>query len=331
MDDPLLAAWQYGLGRSIAWTSDATGRWGVDWVRWEGFPAFWAQAVNWTISQGRESNVETAVTFSGEQARLTVDARDSNGTFLNNLLTEANVVAPDGTVTNLALQQVAPGRYEAEFAPQTDGAYFIRVAGASEVDEATIGQTSGWVLGYSPEYRQFESNPQLLESLAELTGGQDLSGLETAVFSHTLPSDVTRRPIWPWLTLAAVILLPFDIALRRLVISRRDWQRAWAATFGRLFPAPVPVPAQSEQVARLFQAKERAGTKREDDVETAVTPPIQRAAAVDDKLEEKEKRPSPQTQSGAQATPPVTGSSLASRLLEKKRQQDESGQGKADG
>ncbi|MCB9421650.1 MAG: VWA domain-containing protein [Ardenticatenaceae bacterium] len=322
MDDPLLAAWQYGLGRAVAWTSDATGRWGIDWVRWEGFPAFWAQAVNWTISQGRESNVETAVTFSGEQAKLTVDARDSSGAFLNNLQTEANVVAPDGSVTNLALQQVAPGRYEAEFSPQTDGAYFIRVAGTGEGEDVTIGQTSGWVLGYSPEYRQFESNPQLLESLAELTGGQDLSGLETAVFSHTLPSDVTRRPIWPWLTLAAVVLLPFDIALRRLVITRRDWQRAWATTFGRLFPAPAPIPAQSEQVARLFQAKQRAGTKIEgDEKETAVPPPIQRqdqtttTPPTSAQTDITSRTPPP-----TKPTAPVSGS-LASRLLEKKRRQ----------
>jgi uncharacterized membrane protein len=323
-DDPLLAAWQYGLGRSVAWTSDATGRWGIDWVRWEGFPAFWAQAVNWTISQGRESNVETAVTFSGEQARLTVDARDSNGAFLNNLLTEANVVAPDGSVTNLALQQVAPGRYEAEFSPQTDGAYFIRVAGTSAADEVTIGQTSGWVLGYSPEYRQFESNPGLLEALAELTGGQDLLGVETAVFAHTLPSDVTRRPIWPWLTLAAVILLPFDIALRRLVVSRRDWQRAWAATFGRLFPAPAAVPAQSEQVARLFQAKQRAGTRLEDSGEgTAVPPPIQRQdqTTVSQPTTSVPAAP-PRTTTSAKPASPAAGS-LAARLLEKKRQQEQ--------
>jgi uncharacterized membrane protein len=26
-DDPVLAQWQYGLGRAVAWTSDATGRW----------------------------------------------------------------------------------------------------------------------------------------------------------------------------------------------------------------------------------------------------------------------------------------------------------------
>ena len=35
-DDPLLAQWQYGLGRAVAWTSDASGRWAQDWVGWDG-------------------------------------------------------------------------------------------------------------------------------------------------------------------------------------------------------------------------------------------------------------------------------------------------------
>ena len=35
-DDPLLAQWQYGLGRSVAWTSDSTGRWAKNWVGWSG-------------------------------------------------------------------------------------------------------------------------------------------------------------------------------------------------------------------------------------------------------------------------------------------------------
>ena len=323
-DDPLLAAWQYGLGRSVAWTSDATGRWAVDWVRWEGFPAFWAQAVNWTVSQERDSNVETAVTFSGEQARLTVDARGTDGAFLNNLLAEANVIDPGGEALNLDLQQVAPGRYEADFTPTTDGAYFIRVAGAGESEEVSIGQTSGWVLGYSPEYRRFEADPLLLASLASLTGGQDVTDNATAVFDHTLPGDVTRRPIWPWLTLAAVLLLPADIALRRLVITRRDWARAWAATFGRLRPAAAPAQPRTEQVSRLFRAKERAGT-REAAGEAPPTPPAIRRqdAVVDEQDTAPQKRPSPppQPESPPAPTPPPAGS-LASRLLEKKRQQE---------
>ena len=38
-DDPLLAQWQYGLGRSVAWTSDSTGRWARDWLGWDGLLA----------------------------------------------------------------------------------------------------------------------------------------------------------------------------------------------------------------------------------------------------------------------------------------------------
>ncbi|MCP4418690.1 MAG: VWA domain-containing protein [Chloroflexi bacterium] len=314
--DPLLATWQYGLGRSVAWTSDATGRWGQDWVQWEGFPPFWAQTVRWTISQNRDSNVETVISYTDEQANLTVDARGSNGNFLNNLTLEANVVAPDGTVNNVTLAQVAPGRYEAQFTPKMDGAYFIRVAGSDGTEENVVGQTSGWVLGYSPEYREFETNPQLLETAAELTGGRDLVGLETAVFDHTLPTEATTRPIWTWLTLAAVLLLPLDIAVRRLVITRRDWARAWAATFGRWRPATIAPAPRTEQVSRLFEAKQRAGkSKGGDTEETAVAP----KPVITVQKQPEEKRPF----TSSASLPPTSKSTLASRLLKKKRQQDD--------
>lgn len=319
--DPVLAAWQYGLGRSVAWTSDATGRWGQDWVQWEGFPAFWAQAVRWTISQDRDSNVETVVTYTDEQATLTVDARGSSGDFLNSLTMEANVVAPDGSVQNVTLAQVAPGRYEAEFAPETDGAYFIRVAGSDGTEENVVGQTSGWVLGYSPEYREFETNPQLLENIAALTGGQDLAGSATAVFDHTLPSEATTRPVWTWLTLLAVLLLPLDIAVRRLVITKRDWERAMAATFGRWQPATVAPAPRTEQVSRLFGAKQRAGKES-----VAPTQPAETKPAVILRKNEGggEERPSASTQTTHAAPPakPEDSSTLAARLLKKKQQQD---------
>ena len=317
--DPLLAAWQYGLGRSIAWTSDATGRWGRDWVQWDGFPAFWAQTVRWTISQDRDSNVETVISYTDEQATLTADVRGSSGSFLNNLTMEANVVAPDGTVQNVTLAQIAPGRYEAQFVPNTDGAYFIRVAGSDGTEESVVGQTSGWVLGYSPEYRDFETNPQLLENVAALTGGQDLAGLETAVFNHTLPSDATTRPVWTWLTLLAVLLLPLDIAVRRLVVTRRDWERAWAATFGRWRPAPVEPAPRTEQVSRLFEAKQRASKPITPGAETAVSPkPSGETAAAPE--------PTPKEPSPPRIPPTPPTGTLAARLLQKKQQTDSDSQ-----
>ena len=46
--DPLLARWQYGLGRAAVWTSDLKGQWGRDWVAWPEFARFSAQLVGWT-------------------------------------------------------------------------------------------------------------------------------------------------------------------------------------------------------------------------------------------------------------------------------------------
>jgi uncharacterized membrane protein len=202
LGDPLLAAWEYGLGRSAAWTSDATGRWGVDWVDWDGFPTFWSNLIRWSISEEQGGNLETEVQFAEEKALLTVDARDSDGELLNDLMLQAVVVDPAGQSTELSLSQVAPGRYEASFLPAAEGAYLIRVAGQADDDLNDIGQTSGWVLGYSPEYRQFKGDPRLLNSIAELTGGRDLTaqfdeGDFAAVLTHDLPADQASRPIWP--------------------------------------------------------------------------------------------------------------------------------------
>ena len=271
LGDPLLATWQYGLGRAVAWTSDASGRWAVDWVRWDGFPRFWAQTVRWTVRQGAENNVETVVALQGTEALVTVDTRRADGGFFNNLQMMANVVGPDGAVTGLTLQQTAPGRYEGVFQPEREGAYLLGLAGTAESDgeENVIAQTSGWVLGYSPEYRQIQSNEVLLQSVAGLTDGREISADPAAAFTHNLPAESTTRPIWPWLMLLAVLLLPVDIALRRLTITRNDVHRAWAALTGRLLSQPQST-GRSPEVERLFAAKERAAA-REASPEVPVT------------------------------------------------------------
>jgi hypothetical protein len=51
-EDPVLATWRYGLGRSAAFTSDAKAKWGVLWLRWREFNKFWAQLVRWTLRSG---------------------------------------------------------------------------------------------------------------------------------------------------------------------------------------------------------------------------------------------------------------------------------------
>ncbi|MBL8059070.1 MAG: VWA domain-containing protein, partial [Anaerolineales bacterium] len=277
--DPILAAWQFGLGRSVAWTSDAAGRWAQAWVNWDQFARFWAQAVRYTITEGAQSATNIQVTRSGEQATLTVEAQADSGAYLNGLAVQANIVDPDGETQTVTLSQVAPGRYAAAFTPQAEGAYVIRVAGADPAQPAeapaALAQTAGWVLSYSPEYQVIvppetadpaaaPANVRFLLQLAAAAGGGSVTGEYARVFAHDLPQPPSAaQPVWPWLLAAAALLLPLDIAVRRLVITRQDLSRAW----GRLLawaalrppPAASAAPERVEQLSALFKAKERAG------------------------------------------------------------------------
>src|SRR2546426_12840620 len=47
--DPIVARWKYGPGKTAALLSDLKDRWAVDWLRWHGYPQFWAQVVRETM------------------------------------------------------------------------------------------------------------------------------------------------------------------------------------------------------------------------------------------------------------------------------------------
>ncbi|MEJ2150089.1 MAG: VWA domain-containing protein [Chloroflexota bacterium] len=262
-EDPLLAAWQYGLGRAVAWTSDATGRWAANWVGWPDYARFWSQAVRWTITEGVNQNVEVRVLQEGESVRVVVDALADDGSYLNGLDLEGSVVSPDLSSTPLALSQVAPGRYEGTFEPDDEGAYFVRIAGAEPGSgdgdsQAAVAQTSGWVLAYSPEYRSLEGDSQYLEYLTGLTDGGIIDN-PAAAFAHNLRADRVSQPVWRWLLLAAVLLLPFDIAVRRLIITREDLSRLLAWLRPGKARRPAPVESGASRVGALLAVKERAG------------------------------------------------------------------------
>ncbi|MEZ4667180.1 MAG: VWA domain-containing protein [Anaerolineae bacterium] len=260
--DPILAAWQYGLGRSVAFTSDATARWGTNWISWENFVRFWDQTVRWTITEGTNNNLETHVEIDGAYAKLVVDARDNQGNFLNGLDLRLSVIDPTEQADRINLQQVAPGRYEARFKPDIEGSYFLAVRGEATTNGQAIevDATSGWVMSYSAEYDRTKQNDgdQLLVHLAELTGGQNLTNQVEGIFSHNLTAVTTGTPIWPVLTLMALLLLPFDIAVRRLIVTRTDIQRFQQAIWGSRRNETT-----SERISSLMGAKLRGRQRAE--------------------------------------------------------------------
>jgi hypothetical protein len=332
-DDPLLAAWQYGLGRAVAWTSDATGRWAQRWVAWEAFSRFWAQAVRWTIVERADVPVEVAVTFVGEEAHVTMDAVDESGAFIDGMDASVSLVGPEGEPLRVDLAQVAPGRYAGTFVPQEEGAYLMRLTGTLEeqgvgagVGEEAVALTTGWVLGYSPEYAALEGDPAYLAGLAEAGDGTVLVEPAEAV-ARTIRGFGVRQDLWPYLLTLAVLLLPFDVGVRRLALGRRDFIRMWEWVLARLPGRRRPVAEALSPVGRLFQAKARSEVRRP---EVEIAPP---KVALPTSAEQTRKAPSPAlprgTGEGAPAEPArvgAEGETLAGRLLQKRQRREEEGE-----
>lgn len=267
LGDPVLAAWQYGLGRAVSFTSDANGRWAQAWLGWDGFPLFWTQAVGYVLSQQSFSPLETRVELDQEEAQLIVEAAEHspNGqvAYLNGYDMQANVVTPGGKAISLALRQVAPGRYEGAFTSTEQGAYLIRVSGQPPLSGGEpLSQTIGWVLSYSPEYRHLSANPEALYRLVSANGGRLAPENPAEVFAHTLQPVKASLPLWPALLTLCALLLPADIAVRRLVITAGDLHRLEEKIRQRLpgrksRTVSAPPADASPQLGSLLRAKQR--------------------------------------------------------------------------
>jgi len=283
-DDPLLATWRYGLGRSLAFTSDAQARWAAHWLGWPGYGKFWSQAARWLVMRGRPTNWQTTVEESHGIGKATVEAINEQGDFINFFDLEAHIIDPGLKTTTLRLEQTAPGRYTCEFQVREVGAYLVNVTAHGKGNSA--GQTAAVVVPYPPEYRDLKPNEYLLTQLADTSGGYRDPSPE-AIYGGSRVAARFPQDVWLMLVLLAVLLWAGDVAVRRLVLeasavkraavrARNGLAGAWHAlrfpgsrrpvaqpTLGHLLrtrqerkqaATPPAQPAQEEAIARAFSA-----------------------------------------------------------------------------
>ncbi|MEI6777032.1 MAG: VWA domain-containing protein [Chloroflexales bacterium] len=249
---PVLATWQYGLGRSLAWTSDLKGQWAKDLIIWPGFPRLALGIVDTLLPPARSELLSLETHSDGPQAILDLTASSADGTPLTSATVQGRLLDPTGTPSVLSFTQVGPGRYRAVVPADMPGAYLAQVAAVDAKGQPIGTASGGLVVSYSPEYGPRNSDPALLTSLATLTGGRSdpppASLFESAGQRVGQVSEIGLPLLW-----LALCLLPLDIALRR-VFLRRD-----AFTLPARRPRPDAVPA-AEDVAmtRLQAARARA-------------------------------------------------------------------------
>ena len=234
LGDTILAQWQLGLGRSVAWMADAGDEWAAAWRNNPAFARLWPQAVRWAMAPPAPSDLHVAIETDGDLATVRVEARNDDGSFRNLAVTRLDVVGPDGEGRQLAVPQVAPGSYAVTFTAAARGPYAVQVTQA-QADGTVIEQTTtGFAIPYAREYAAARANRVLLERLAAETGGLRLDS-PAASFSRDTVREWQPQSLWPYLFAAALVLFIADVAVRRFRLTPTDLPAALGALARRVW------------------------------------------------------------------------------------------------
>jgi len=253
---PVLAAWRYGLGKGVAFTSDARTQpgdpkqwWDRDWVKSDVYQKFWEQLVNWSMREAERGKMTLVTEYRDGRVRVTADVRDDkdkpvSGLAMRGAVTLPNTPAPGDKIPGVEFRPKGGGLYEAEFPAEEAGSYFVNVQALEPerdangnlvlgLDGRPVMKTydaarSGVTVPYSPEFADLESNTPLMKRLAELTGGQFHTESEEDLNQWIKSGEVYRNapnttrallPFWFWLVFAAAVLLLFDVGVRRIALE----------------------------------------------------------------------------------------------------------------
>jgi Ca-activated chloride channel family protein len=206
-EDPLFIRWQYGLGRSAVFASDAKNRWAANWVTWPGFDRFWANVFRDLLPHAPQS--ETTADFDRASSELVVDYRLSRNVDEPASIPDVFAFGPNGFQAPLKVTKVAAGHYRGRLRiGANQGLFRVRPAAESRAFPE-VG-----FYRQEDEMIEYGNNETLLRQIAESTGGR-FNPQPRAVFDAGARSIRNTMSLWPGLLALAIALNLAELILRK--------------------------------------------------------------------------------------------------------------------
>lgn len=231
LNNTILASWTYGLGKTIAFTSDAGHKWTDQWTNKPYYKKLFSQIVQHSLRPISDSGKFTVATDTRDgKVRLIINALNQDDEFFNFLQMQGSGVNPDIEPFPIDIRQEAPGRYVGEFPADKPGSYFLTVNTGS----GGAPLLAGVDVPFSSEFTDRETNTALLKSLAtsKPVGGEPGEVVEGSLsregfdqllkfdtFRHNLPKAISSQQFWPWLMVIAAIAFFADVFVRRVQVD----------------------------------------------------------------------------------------------------------------
>lgn len=320
--DPLLAIWQCGLGRTVAWTSDGSGEWTGNFSGWDNYAALWRNLLDWTITDAEPGSDSISIAQKGNSAVITYDTQSYSAA------TEVAVLVTDeeGNQQELLLTAIAPGRFEATLPLGQTGVYSVSLRNY-EGDTLVKYINTATAVQYSQEYRFDKVSGDLDAFIGKVSGR--VIGQVYEVYDTQLNGAVKRMDLRVWFLLAAALVFLLDILLRRM---HMDWlQKLLCAgesalsrmkRFGTLKSAVIERSDNTEKTEREQVTVHRGETERTGDEpaapHTAAEAGHKESERTENARKERLRKEKPRKAEPAQ-TPGVID---AAALLKKKKERD---------
>lgn len=206
-EDPILTAWQYGLGRGIAWNSDVTGEWTAAYSGKEDYVQLWKRIVDYAAGNSSLGEDSVNVVTAGETTEISyfTDDYDSQTQVL------ANVIDPEGNTVEITLHATAPGRYEADLDTSRTGLYHFNIRRQDE-GSITNYMTTAAAVQFSDEYK-FDVSSQAYVSFINKYGKIIEPGEN--IWTQINAKNREKRPLTNILLALSILLFLADVAMRR--------------------------------------------------------------------------------------------------------------------
>jgi uncharacterized membrane protein len=206
-EDPLLVRWQYGLGRTSVFTSDAKNRWAANWVNWPGFDKFWANVFRDLLPHAPQS--ETTADFDRATGELVVDYRLSREVPEPDRIPDVFAMGPGNFQAPLNVAKVTTGHYRGRInIGQAQGLFRVRpLADSRAFPEVGFYRQED-------EMQEYGNNVELLKQISRSTGGR-FNVRPADVFESSGRSIAVTMALWPGLLGLAVLLNLAELMLRK--------------------------------------------------------------------------------------------------------------------
>lgn len=329
----VLAGWQFGLGKSVAFTTDAGARWANTWTEWADYDKLFSQIVRWAMRPvGEEGKFSVSTEIEDGRGKIIITALDKDDEFINFLNMNGRVLGPDYEPMPIDIRQTAPGRYVGEFDAGDPGVYLTNISPGDDSAPIRVGMN----VPYSKEFTDRAANETLVSNMAQLkplgvepaaliakedagaVSVEDL--LQVNPFRHDLPPVRTSRDAWHWVLLAAACIFFFDVFVRRVQLDFAWVGKGYQAMVKR-FRGGETDADQEDYMARLRSRKaavsgeleqRRASARFEPESEEAVDSGVLREGAA---APQPERRAAPKPS----AAPEAEQESYTERLLKAKK------------